>query len=188
MFGLIVLHFPGLLEIAFWWTTSENKIFEIPGQAFRRQSRTHEARLHSICKVYASFDKGVASFHSPVRVISTSSTVATTYVTCSTAPAPDSQYLTLAENIFLFFPSLRFACVLRRETASAMLGASWPPNSWPAGFGRHRVGPTFVRESEVGSIIARNPTTRRIITKPLPSESEDFIFGVWGGGGWRGTN
>ena len=103
MFGLIALHFRGLLEIAFWWTTSENKIFEIPGQAFRRQSRTHEARLHSICKVYANFDKDVASFHSPVRVISTSSTVATTYVTCSTAPAPDCQYLTLAKNVFIFF-------------------------------------------------------------------------------------
>ena len=188
MFGLIALHFRGLLEIAFWCTTSENKTFEIPGQAFRRQSRTHEARLHSICKVYANFDKDVASFHSPVRVISTSSTVATTYVTCSTAPAPDCQYLTLAKNMCLFFSSLRFACELRRETASAMLGASWPPNSWPAGFDRHRVGPTFVRESEVGSIIARNPTTGKIITKPLPSESEDFIFGGWGGGGWGGTN
>ena len=103
MFGLIALHVRGLLEIAFWWTTSENKIFEILGQAFRRQSRTHEARLHSICKVYANFDKDVASFHSPVRVISTSSTVATTYVTCSTAPAPDCQYLTLAKNIFILF-------------------------------------------------------------------------------------
>ena len=103
MFGLIALHFRGLLEIAFWWTTSENKTFEIPGQAFRRQSRTHEARLHSICKVYANFDKDVASLHSPVRVISTSSTVATTYVTCSTAPAPDCQYLTLARNSFYFF-------------------------------------------------------------------------------------
>ena len=109
MFGLIFLHVRGLLEIAFWWTTSENKIFEIPGQAFRRQSRTHEARLHSICKVYANFDKDVASFHSPVRVISTSSTVATTYVTCSTAPAPDCQYRTLAKNMFYFFRR----CVLR---------------------------------------------------------------------------
>merc|ERR1711963_544376 len=32
-----------------------------------------------------------------------------------------------------------------------------------------------------------NPTTRRIITKPLPSESEDLIFGGWGGGVWAGT-
>ena len=102
-------------------------------------------------------------------------------------PPPIANTLHYPKMNFIF-SSLRFACVLRRETASAMLGASWPPNSWPAGFDRHRVGPTFVRESEVGSIISRNPTTRRIITKPFPSESEDFIFGGWGGGGWRGTN
>ena len=26
-------------KIAFWWTTSQNKIFEIPGQALRRQQK-----------------------------------------------------------------------------------------------------------------------------------------------------
>ena len=131
MFGLIALHFRGLLEIAFWWTTSENKIFEIPGQAFRRQSRTHEARLHSICKVYANFDKDVASFHSPVRVISTSSTVATTYVTCSTAPAPDCQYLTLAKNMFYFFRRCVLHASFAEKPRARCLGQAGHPTLGP---------------------------------------------------------